>query len=230
MKLACYITLAASFLGCNSLTSRSNDDSIWTSVSGTGEPAAIEDGISVYFSPRGGATNAIIRELNEAKQSIRVQAYSFTTAPIAKALVAAHRRGVDIQVLLDSSQETQKYSSATFLDNEGVTVFVDAKHGIAHNKVMLVDENTVITGSFNFSNATEESNAENLMIIEAKDRIFDAYLLNWEDHRSVLLQSELENRAIGVRYTEGARWSPLPCRTNDAILPGFRSWRSYANI
>jgi hypothetical protein len=44
----------------------------------------------VYFSPKGGCADAIIRELDRAKSSVLVQAYSFTSAPIAKALLNLH--------------------------------------------------------------------------------------------------------------------------------------------
>jgi len=107
----------------------------------------------VYFSPRGGCTEAIIKELDKAKSSILVQAYSFTSAPIAKALLNAHKRGVKVEVILDKSQRTQQYSSATFLHNQGIPVKIDAQHAIAHNKVMIIDGETVITGSFNFTKA-----------------------------------------------------------------------------
>ena len=119
----------------------------------------------VYFSPHGGCTDAIIRELNKAKSTILIQAYSFTSAPIAKALLNAHKRGVKVEVILDKSQRTQKYSSATFLYNPGIPVKIDAQHAIAHNKVMIIDGETVITGSFNFTKAAEENNAENLLVI-----------------------------------------------------------------
>ena len=68
--------------------------------------------IHVYFSPDGGATEAILRELDLAKRRVRVQAYSFTSAPIAKAVVDAKRRGVDVTVVLDSSQRGERYTSA----------------------------------------------------------------------------------------------------------------------
>ena len=68
----------------------------------------------------------------------------------------AHKRGVKIEVILDKSQGTQKYSSATFLYNQGIPVKIDAQHAIAHNKVMITDGETVITGSFNFTKAAEE--------------------------------------------------------------------------
>jgi len=124
--------------------------------------------IEVYFSPHGGCTEAIIRELDKAKSTILVQAYSFTSAPIAKALLSAHKRGVKVEVILDKSQVNQRYSSATFLYNQGIPVKIDAQHAIAHNKVMIIDGETVITGSFNFTKAAKENNAENLLVIRER--------------------------------------------------------------
>jgi phosphatidylserine/phosphatidylglycerophosphate/cardiolipin synthase-like enzyme len=135
----------------------------------------------VYFSPKGGCTDAIIRELNSAKNTVLVQAYSFTSAPIAKALLNAHKRGVNVQVILDRSQRTQKYSSATFLYNVGIPVKIDAQHTIAHNKVIVVDGEIVITGSFNFTKAAEEKDAENLLVIRDK-KLASLYTKNWQDH------------------------------------------------
>jgi phosphatidylserine/phosphatidylglycerophosphate/cardiolipin synthase-like enzyme len=136
---------------------------------------------SVYFSPRGGCTETIVRELDHAKTSVLVQAYSFTSAPIAKALLDAHKRRVRVQVLLDKSQRTEKYSSATFLFNQGIPVKIDAAHAIAHNKVMVIDGETVITGSFNFTKAAEEKNAENLFVIRDR-RLAELYTRNWQEH------------------------------------------------
>jgi len=87
---------------------------------------------------------------------VLVQAYSFTFAPIAKALLNAHKRGIKVEVILDKSQRTQKYSSADFMANSGIPTKIDAVHAIAHNKVMVIDGETVITGSFNFTRAAEE--------------------------------------------------------------------------
>ena len=95
--------------------------------------------IEVYFSPKGGCTEAVVRELNAAKSTVLVQAYSFTSAPIAKALVDAHKRGVKVEVILDKSQRTEKYSSADFMVNMGIPTKIDAKHAIAHNKIMVID-------------------------------------------------------------------------------------------
>jgi phosphatidylserine/phosphatidylglycerophosphate/cardiolipin synthase-like enzyme len=108
----------------------------------------------------------------EATSSILVQAYNFTAAPIAKALVDAHMRGVCVNVLLDIDNRTEKYSSADFLANQRVATMIDVNYGIAHSKVIIIDGELVLTGSFNFTKAAQEKNAENLLII--RDQAFAA--------------------------------------------------------
>jgi len=138
--------------------------------------------IRAFFSPNGGCTQAIIDEIDSAKSEILVQAYSFTSAPIAKALVHAHKRGVKVVAILDKSQKTAQYSSATFLANSKIPTLIDDQHAIAHNKIMIIDGKTVITGSFNFTKAAEEKNAENLIIIKSGE-LAKVYSDNWNSHK-----------------------------------------------
>jgi len=97
-----------------------------------------------------------------AHSTVLVQAYSFTSEPIAQALIEAYARGVDVEVILDKSQRTEDDARARPLLDAGIPVRSDAVHAIAHNKVMVIDGDTVITGSFNFTKAAEERNAETL--------------------------------------------------------------------
>jgi phosphatidylserine/phosphatidylglycerophosphate/cardiolipin synthase-like enzyme len=136
----------------------------------------------VYFSPGGQSTEAIVWELDHAKQSIDLQAYNFTSAPIAKALVDAHNRGIKVRAMLDKSNKTAQYSSSTFLFNAGVPTFIDAKHAIPHNKVILIDGKTIITGLMNFTKAGEKENAENLLIIEQRYKLAAVYARNFAEH------------------------------------------------
>ena len=129
----------------------------------------INSRVAVFFSPKGGCTEAVVEELGKAHETVLVQAYSFTSAPIAKALVEAHQRGVRVEVLLDKSKRTERYSSATFLSHAGIATFIDGRHAIAHNKVMVIDAQIVLTGSFNFTKAAEERNAENLLVLRGKE-------------------------------------------------------------
>ena len=138
--------------------------------------------VQVYFSPNGGCSDAIIKQIDNSKSEILVQAYSFTSTTIAKALIEAHKRGVKVEAILDKSQKTQKYSGATFLANSRIPTFIDSAHAIAHNKIMIIDGKTVITGSFNFTKAAESKNAENLLIIQSPE-LAKLYTENWRHHR-----------------------------------------------
>ena len=137
--------------------------------------------IQVYFSPHGGCTEAAVENLKKATNNVLVQAYSFTSAPIAEALVDAEKRGVKVQVILDKSQRTEKYSSADFVAHAGIPTFIDTKHAIAHNKIMVIDGKTILTGSFNFTKAAESSNAENLLVIQDAT-LAKKYTANWNAH------------------------------------------------
>jgi phosphatidylserine/phosphatidylglycerophosphate/cardiolipin synthase-like enzyme len=137
--------------------------------------------MEIYFSPHGGATDAVVQTIAAAQNSVLVQAYSFTSAPIAKALVDAHNRGVRVEAILDDSQKSEKYSSLDFLTHAGISTWIDGRHAIAHNKLMILDGKVVITGSFNFTKAAEENNAENLLIIR-DEAVAQQYLANWQRH------------------------------------------------
>ncbi|TXH38763.1 MAG: phospholipase D family protein [Rhodospirillaceae bacterium] len=152
----------------------------WSSTVSAGATQAI----TPCFTPGGACTQLIVNAISSAKHDIRVQAYSFTSAPIAKALADAHRRGVDVKVILDKSQATAKYTGATYLQNAGVPVAIDYKVAIAHNKVMVIDGSTVITGSFNFTKAAQERNAENLLVIRDAE-LARQYLANWQSRAAV---------------------------------------------
>ena len=138
--------------------------------------------IEVCFTPGGDCTDAVVQEIDGAHRQVLVQAYSFTSAPIAKALVEAYRRGVKVQVVLDKSQRTERFSDMGLLLEAGIPTWVDAAHAIAHNKIIVIDGERLITGSFNFTKGAEERNAENLLIIQDRE-LAKLYEANWEKHR-----------------------------------------------
>lgn len=136
---------------------------------------------SVYFSPNGEATAAIVADIHSARESIYVQAYSFTSIPITHALIEAKNKGVKVHLLLDKSNIDGKGSQYKVLLQHGLKTCIDDKHAIAHNKVIIIDGKKVLTGSFNFTGAAEKNNAENsLHITDAK--LAKKYMENWERH------------------------------------------------
>jgi phosphatidylserine/phosphatidylglycerophosphate/cardiolipin synthase-like enzyme len=131
----------------------------------------------------------VVSEIGSAQHQILVQAYSFTSTPILAALRAAHLRGVEVEVILDkssarASKSGSRYSAATYLADAGIPVWVDSKVAIAHNKVMFLDGDVVITGSFNFTMAAQNHNAENLLVVH-DPALAAQYRANWESRRTV---------------------------------------------
>lgn len=136
----------------------------------------------VFFSPKGGCTDAIVEAIASAEKRVIVQAYSFTSDPIRGALVAAHRRGVQVQVILDRQAGEDPGSELKTLVKSGINVWTDGEHPIAHNKIIVIDEGLVVTGSFNFTRQAETGNAENILVIHSPE-LAARYVTNWEVHR-----------------------------------------------
>ena len=135
----------------------------------------------VYFTPPAGVAQAIIAQIDHSEREVLVQAYGFTHRPIAKALARAQQRGVDVRVLVDQKSGAQNHEVLALLEAAQVQLRGDGRHAIAHNKLMLIDETVVITGSFNFTNAAETRNAENLLILQSHD-LAQVYKQQWEHH------------------------------------------------
>jgi hypothetical protein len=137
-------------------------------------------------------TDQIVSAIAGAHQVILVQAYGFTSPPIAKALADAHKRGIEVRVILDRNNLKE---GAAFLQHMGITPLIDSNHAIAHNKVMVIDVREVITGSFNFTKAAQEKNAENVVFIN-DPATATAYAQNWKDHAAhSMAATQLEHRA-----------------------------------
>jgi phosphatidylserine/phosphatidylglycerophosphate/cardiolipin synthase-like enzyme len=140
--------------------------------------------VTVYFSPKGGCTEAVLQELKIARREVLVLAYSFSSKPIAEALVAAKTRGVRVDIILDKSNEQETYSDLKLFQEQGLEPLIDAQHAIAHNKVIVIDQKTLITGSFNFTNQAEHENGENLLVIKGHRELVGHYRQNFSNHRA----------------------------------------------
>jgi phosphatidylserine/phosphatidylglycerophosphate/cardiolipin synthase-like enzyme len=146
----------------------------WVALRGQRETPVLR----AFFSPGGGARKALEEALDSARRELRVAMYTFSSPPLARKVIAAHRRGVDVLVLLDDRENrTRRWSQAKALEEGGVPVRyvrphprkgdpVEAKF---HHKFCVIDGRLVVTGSFNWSNMADTSNHENLLIIQSRD-------------------------------------------------------------
>lgn len=150
----------------------------WQSANAQAEPAEI---LGIYFTPPIGGAGGIIKQIDASKKSIKVMAYGFTSINLAEALVRAKKRGVDVGLIQDEKSAQNNRQAIQKLLDAGIEVRSDSKHAIQHNKVMVIDQDVVITGSYNFTNSAETRNAENIMIVKS-EYAARRYSDNWNSH------------------------------------------------
>ncbi|HPP71229.1 MAG TPA: phospholipase D-like domain-containing protein, partial [Pseudothermotoga sp.] len=125
---------------------------------------------------------AIVQQIDEAQKEIKIMIYSFTSDAIAQALLQALIRNVAVEIIIDEGNDKLRYSQTDLLRQNGIKVYIDGREIIHHNKVIIIDQEIVITGSFNFSKAAEQKNAENLIILKSAE-LASIYLANYELHK-----------------------------------------------
>ena len=148
--------------------------------------------ITCHFSPKGGCTDMVVREIQNARHEVLVLAYSFTSKGIAQALVDAKMRGLNVEIILDHSHEIEDHSDLPFFLEQGLAPMIDPAHAIAHNKVMIIDGRTLVTGSFNFTHQAEVENAENLLILKGYPDLVVAYRKDFANHKAHARQPEIK--------------------------------------
>jgi phosphatidylserine/phosphatidylglycerophosphate/cardiolipin synthase-like enzyme len=152
-----------------------------TAVPSTGPDRVGEGSVTAYFSPNGGAADALVEEITKARQTILVQQYELSLPSVKTALIAAHQRGVKVTVILDVDELKDDGKTPDTFTAAGVPVFIDAMHNSAHNKILVLDQ-TVITGSMNMTGKSDKSNAENLLVIHGFPKLVEAYRQNFQLH------------------------------------------------
>jgi phosphatidylserine/phosphatidylglycerophosphate/cardiolipin synthase-like enzyme len=189
IRIACLIVLLAAPPGRDAGAA---DDGAMQEAAALHGPATAM--VSVCFVPEQTCGAAVTGAIAAAKTFIRVQAYGFTSPAILRALAAARARGVDVQAILDKSDDRdhgRRATGARFTAEANIPTWIDDSVAIAHNKVIIIDGHLVIGGSYNYTAAAEHRNAENVTFIDAPV-VADFYLLNWEARKAVSHQSRYE--------------------------------------
>lgn len=133
------------------------------------------------FSPHQGATELVVKAIGEAQKSVHVAAYSFTSKPIGSALVAAKARGVDVKIVFDKSDANGRNAKEPqYLAAHSVPIRINYKYNIMHDKFMIIDGSTLELGSFNYTAAAENKNAENVLVIHDAGQIVTDYAAQWQ--------------------------------------------------
>ncbi|WP_235375466.1 phospholipase D family nuclease [Candidatus Pantoea carbekii] len=136
--------------------------------------------IIVGFSPYGNAQKVVLMAIHDAHEHIDIAAYGFTSKLISFALLEAHQKGIKIRVIGDKKANHGKYTAITFLRNKGISVRLNGQYAIHHNKFIIVDNKSVQTGSFNYSQNAAYKNAENVVYIKNEPEIARLYIEEFE--------------------------------------------------
>ena len=166
-------------------------EELWTGQLGRRAPStmnsqwAILDGtpIQVIFSPEDGAVSYLVAMLNDAQVSIRFLAFSFTDYPMAQAMVTRAQNGVDVQGVFETFGSNSPRSELKTLWCAGLPVRQDGNDSFLHDKVIIIDNSIVVTGSLNFSSSADEDNEENVIIIDNPGiaaLYLEEYQKNWD--------------------------------------------------
>ncbi len=146
--------------------------------------------IETYFSPQDGAMEHVLDRIYAARHSIHFISFSYTSDDIGLAMVEQHHMGVHVQGIFESRNARGLGSEFALLKEAGVDVVEDGNCYTMHHKVIVIDEATVITGSYNFTNRAENVNDENLVIID--DPLLAAHYL--EEFERVYMQAQKPTR------------------------------------
>jgi phosphatidylserine/phosphatidylglycerophosphate/cardiolipin synthase-like enzyme len=140
--------------------------------------------VDVAFTPGDDIAKLIVRHLDGARESVRMQAYLFTHKGIARALVAARKRGVAVDIVADAKQhEAGGLPVLKDLERAGARIWMNDRMAASHNKVIVIDDLTVITGSYNFTHAAQSKNAENVVVLSGNAALAGRFVANFERHR-----------------------------------------------
>ena len=122
------------------------------------------------FSPEDGVLSQLEKEVNLAQESIKIMAFVLTSKDLADELIKRHKAGVKVQVHVARMAVSIGGSQFDYLKKNGIEMNISRnRSGKMHHKVIIIDDQTVVTGSYNFSKAAEKTNDENTLIIKSKE-------------------------------------------------------------
>lgn len=146
--------------------------------------------IETGFSPHGQALPLIVKTIQSAQTSLDVMAYSFTSADVTRALLAAIKRGVRVRIVVDHKHNLQTDRSGrpmaalSALTTAGAQIRSVSTYSIMHDKIIVSDGLHLQTGSFNYSRAAAISNSENVLVLWNAKEVAQQYTAHFESRWS----------------------------------------------
>ena len=128
--------------------------------------------VEVYFSPEDGVAKHVLQRLAAAKKSIHFMTFSYTADAISGAMIAKLKAGLAVRGVFESQNAGGSGADFPRLKQGGVDVLEDGNCYILHHKVIVIDERTVITGSYNFTSSAEDDAALARVYLDEFERVY----------------------------------------------------------
>ena len=176
--------------------------------------------IQLFFSPRGGCADAAVKAIAAATTSMDIMAYSISEPRITAAIKEAKARGIKCRMVVNPTQESPVESSANAIAQSGVETRTDTIERLMHTKAIIIDAKIVICGSFNFSTAAENENAEAMMIV-TDETIAKRYTEHFNEHWN---HSRPFTKRPVHRHNSNVPPAPLPIPTTPPTKKDDVSW------
>lgn len=135
---------------------------------GTVTPSAGGALVQYCFSPGGHCDMVLVDLINHATTSIHVLIYSFTLDDVANALIQARDRGVDVKIVMEKDNANGQGSEYQTLKQANMNIRLDSNSALMHDKVAIIDNHIIVTGSFNWTASGTDHNNENMAILDSQ--------------------------------------------------------------
>ncbi|MBX2946830.1 MAG: DUF1669 domain-containing protein [Cyclobacteriaceae bacterium] len=122
------------------------------------------DSSDAFFSPGEACQAAIIHQINQAIRELKICVFTISDDSISEALITAHKKGVNVQIVTDNDKLLDEGSDIEALAEEGIAIRIDDTPYHMHHKFMVADERVLLTGSYNWTRSAARYNHENILL------------------------------------------------------------------
>ena len=143
-------------------------------------PLPSNSSFDIGFSPGGSALAVVEKAIEAARSQVLMACYEFTSRDIAEALESAAHRGIKVRIVADFKTSHDKSSQIGILRDAGIPVRLDHHYAIFHHKFIVIDKESLETGSFNYTTAAIKHNAENAIVLWNVPAVAEAYATEWQ--------------------------------------------------
>jgi cardiolipin hydrolase len=127
-----------------------------------------------FFSHHDDIRDFVIKTLKAANKDLKICMFTISDDPIAETIAGCHKMGIQVRIITDDGKIFDKGSDIYSLDRMGIKIKIDSFRSLMHHKFVIIDNQKLLTGSYNWTRTGADVNNENVLITTKKS-IVQAY-------------------------------------------------------